>query len=61
MAHYRLYCIGSDGRFFRCEEIQAADDADAIRQSLALRGAYAAELWCGDRMVTAFRSAASAA
>ena len=61
MAHYRFYCIGGDGRFFRSEEIQAADDADAIRQSRVLRGAHAAELWCGDRMVTSFRSAASAA
>lgn len=61
MTHYRLYCIGSDGRFFRCEEIEAADDADAMRHSHVLRGAHSAELWCGARMVTAFRSEASAA
>jgi hypothetical protein len=54
MVHYRLFCIDPEGRFFRCEEIEAADDGEAARLSVALRGAHAAELWTGARIVTSF-------
>jgi hypothetical protein len=58
MPHYRLYCIDAAGRFFRCEEIEAPDDAEAARLSIALRGSHAAELWSGARLVTSFEAAA---
>lgn len=59
MAHYRLYCIDGSGRFFRCEEFSAAGDDEAIVESRERRGASAAELWSGARMVTAFAAPAA--
>jgi hypothetical protein len=53
MASYQLNCV-SDHRIFRCEEFDAADDEQAIRKALDLRGVTAAELWCGGRRVTCF-------
>ena len=53
MAHYELNCL-SDGRIFRCEDFDAPTDEQAIRQALELRGATAAELWCGQRKVSTF-------
>lgn len=58
MPHYRLYCIDPAGRFFSCDEIDAADDQAASRRALELRGDHAAELWSGARHVTTFRAAA---
>ena len=59
MPHYRLFCIDTAGRFFRCEEIDAPDDAEAARLSVALRGSHAAELWSGARLVTSYAAAAA--
>jgi hypothetical protein len=53
MRHYHLHCF-SNGAIFRCEDIVAADDAGAIEEALAIRGAAAAELWEGDRKVHRF-------
>ena len=52
MAQYRLYCINETGRFFRCDELDAADDEAAISHGRELRGDHPAELWCGARLVT---------
>jgi hypothetical protein len=54
MPDYRLYCIGSEGHFVRCEEFVADGDEQAIALSQSMRGGYAAELWSGKRRVKAF-------
>ena len=52
MAYYRLYRLAAPGgRFVGFEEIEAADDADAVRQAEAHAGRQALELWCGKRKV----------
>ena len=61
MLDYRLYSIDQEGRFFRCEEFQALGDNDAIDAAKSLKGAPAAELWSGARMVTSFAAAAGSA
>jgi hypothetical protein len=50
MGYYRLYLI-ENGRFVGFEEIEAADDADALRIAEQRNGTHAVELWCGKRMV----------
>jgi hypothetical protein len=60
MAYYRLYCVDASGHFFKCEEIDAPDDDAAIIEAIELRGAHAAELWDGKRLVKAFKVSASA-
>lgn len=55
MGYYRLYMLdGPEGRFVGFEEIEAADDAEAVRLAEAMPGAEARELWCGKRKVRAF-------
>ena len=55
MAYYRLYMLGSiDGRFVGIEEIEAADDVEAVRSAEQHAGAQPLELWCGKRKVKSF-------
>jgi hypothetical protein len=45
---------GPNGRFVGFEEIEAADDAEAVRIAGELPGHRARELWCGKRKVRTF-------
>jgi hypothetical protein len=55
VGYYRLYLLDSPkGRFVGFEEIEAADDAEAVRIAEQLPGARTRELWCGKRKVKAF-------
>ena len=60
MSYYRLYCINERGRFFKCEDFEAGSDEAAIERSAELRRDTPAELWCGARLVHAFRQATAA-
>lgn len=52
MRHYRLYCLDETGRIGLAEWIEAADDADAIRQAHDLNErALKCEIWQGQRLV----------
>jgi hypothetical protein len=53
MSYYRLYLI-ENGRFVGFEEIDAADDDQALRIAEQRNGTHAVELWCGKRMVRSF-------
>ena len=55
MAYYRLYLLSeSEGRFVGFEEIEAADDAEAVRVAERHAGAHPLELWCGKRKIRNF-------
>ena len=55
MEYYRLYLLdGPKGRFVGFEEIEAADDAEAVTAAEALSRRHARELWCGKRKVHSF-------
>lgn len=55
MAYYRLYLLNDpDGRFIGFEEIDAADDVEAVRLAERHLGPQPLELWCGKRKVRAF-------
>jgi hypothetical protein len=55
MAYYRLYRLAEPGgKFVGFEEIEAEDDAGAVRQAEAFAGRQALELWCGKRKVKGF-------
>jgi hypothetical protein len=55
VGYYRLYLLDSPkGRFVGFEEIEAADDEEAVRVVHELPGAHARELWCGKRKVKNF-------
>ncbi len=55
MAYYRLYRLSVPaGKFVGFEEIEAADDAEAVRQAEAYLGRQPLELWCGKRKVKSF-------
>lgn len=55
MAYYRLYLLSeSESRFVGFEEIEAADDAEAVRIAEAHVGTHPLELWCGKRKVRNF-------
>ena len=60
MAYYRLYLLAEPGgKFVGFEEIEAADDVDAVRQAEGYIGPQALELWCGKRKVRAFPARAA--
>ena len=55
MGYYRLYLLdGPKGRFVGFEEIEAADDEEAVRVAAAFPDRHASELWCGKRKVKNF-------
>ena len=55
MGYYRLYLLdGPDGRFVGFEEIEAADDVEAVRLAAGHEGSRPLELWCGKRKVKSF-------
>jgi hypothetical protein len=55
MGYYRLYLLdGADGRFVGFEEIEAVDDAEAVRLAEAMPGDRPRELWCGKCKVRTF-------
>jgi hypothetical protein len=55
LGYYRLYLLeGPGGRFVGFEEIEAADDVEAVRAAEALPGKHARELWSGKRKVKTF-------
>lgn len=55
LGYYRLYRLAEPGgKFVGFEEIEAADDVDAVRQAGAHFGPQALELWCGKRKVRTF-------
>lgn len=55
MGYYRLYLLdGPGGRFVGFEEIEAADDVEAVHAAETLPGNQARELWCGKRKVKTF-------
>lgn len=52
MQYYRLYVLSApDGRFVGFEEIEAADDVDAVRRAEDYAGERPLELWCGSRKI----------
>ena len=55
MAYYRLYVLSApEGRFVGFEEIDAADDGEAVRRAEDFIGGRPLELWSGTRKVRAF-------
>ena len=58
LSYYRLYLLnGSEGRFVGIEEIEAADDVEAVRLAQKHVGANPLELWCGNRRVKSIAAA----
>jgi hypothetical protein len=52
LTYYRLYLMAEPGgKFVGFEEIEAADDVEAVRAAEAYPGTQARELWCGKRKV----------
>ena len=58
VAYYRLYVLSApEGRFVGFEEIDAADDSEAVRRAEDFIGGRPLELWCGTRKVRTFAAA----
>jgi hypothetical protein len=51
MAQYRLYCLNDRGKFTKAQEINAADDADALNQAREMKLPVRCELWEHGRMI----------
>ena len=59
VGYYRLYLLAEPGgKFIGFEELEAEDDAEAVRVAEGHVGAQALELWCGKRKVRTFAAAA---
>jgi hypothetical protein len=55
VGYYRLYMLDNPGgRFVGFEEIEAADDVEAVRAAERHEGPQPLELWCGKRKVKTF-------
>lgn len=51
MSEYRLYCLNDQGKFTKSHEIEAASDADALKQAREMKLPVACELWNRNRLV----------
>ena len=55
MGYYRLYMMtGSGGHIQAVQEIDAPDDAEAVRIAAERSGPQPLELWCSNRKVKSF-------
>jgi hypothetical protein len=54
MPIYRAYPVGPDGRFFGVNELDCADDAEAIAQAEQLVDGHDVELWERGRFLKRF-------
>ena len=54
MAHYRVYCIGKDGRFIKATDVVCGDDGSAILAAESMLGSDSIELWEHERKVAQF-------
>jgi hypothetical protein len=60
VGYYRLYVLSTpEGRFVGFEEIEAADDVEAVRRAESFIGDRPLELWCGTRKVRSIPAAGS--
>jgi len=57
MPNYRLYLVGSQGRFIKVEVIDGPDDAAAVADAQQYIDGQAMELWDRGRLVQKFASA----
>jgi len=51
MQQYRIYCLNDEGRFSKAEEIEAANDGEAMAQARALHHDGICEVWQAGRLV----------
>jgi hypothetical protein len=51
MQQYRIYCLDDEGRFRKVEEVEAADDSDALAHARALKHSGECEVWRGSHLV----------
>jgi hypothetical protein len=51
MPSYHIYTVGSDGRFIAVEELECADDQEAIKKAAQAAKGSGIELRAGDRCV----------
>ena len=56
MPEYRVYFIGTDGAFFKAQQILSPDDSGAIEKAKQLVDGHDVELWLGDRKIIKFDS-----
>jgi hypothetical protein len=56
MLDYRVYLIGSDGRFCNAVPLKCTNDDEAIEKARQLVDGHDVELWQLDRKVAAFKS-----
>jgi hypothetical protein len=56
MAHYRLYSVGTNGRFLGAVDIEATDDLEASGRAQHLINGLDVELWEGARFIARFPS-----
>ncbi len=57
MSYYRLYVMNrSSGHIESFDEIEAADDAEAVRLAGRQAGTQPLELWCRNRKVRRFET-----
>lgn len=55
VAEYRVYIVGLDGHFLRCQELVCPDDREALVQAKRLLDKHDIEIWNADRLVTRLR------
>lgn len=57
MSYYRLYFMNTfNGHIERFEEVESAQDVDAVARALDQQGPLAMELWCEHRKVARFEA-----
>lgn len=51
MRQYRIYCLTPEGGFSQVDEINAADDDEAVAYARSLKHSGKCEVWNGSRLV----------
>jgi hypothetical protein len=51
MQEYRIYCLDGEGKISKADEIELADDAEAMAYARALDHDAPCEVWNGNRLV----------
>jgi hypothetical protein len=53
MPHYRVYVVGFDNRFRTAEQVECADDAEAVQKPRLMVDGFDLEVWERGRFIVA--------
>lgn len=56
MNEYRIFIVGAEGHFIKCEPLVCRDDSEAVQNARRMLDGHDLEIWSGERFVMRLKS-----